>query len=659
MNTQTPNTRKKRAGTISLILIALLLLSGTYAWQYNQHKTTEAKASSNAVLESIQLVDDSDDTDGWQPGMELTKVLSVRNDGDDGSGITPRFEDAYVRIELKEYMECKNVGQEVYPNRLMIDENGKFIALEDATVGADGSENLGTTIDVSSGTYDGHKAVKLTNALDATGPTDEKWFVETAKGDDNGQYGNFMTTKVTNDQLYITGGAWTAGSAKATVPSADTTTYPGDYHKDGKTEECDYTAIDWTGAAAGYENSANYSNPNTQLFREYVEINFSNNVEFLSDYTAGGSKAGTLAQGAYWLIDDVTQKKYAYWMQPLEPGAGAAKPNATTAEFTTKMKLLKSPNGQYDDGSGQMVDYPLNFYYALHADLDPTLKADYAQDWSGMDAEIQDVLFPQSAPDYFKITFFDKSNPSALTGGTVKVSRNALHSLSAQPVVEYSTDGGNVWNPFYGPAMNGDITVTTGEVLFRGKGGGGFASGWMITANPGSAVKLSGNLNMTLDYENPPDTIEEAAFMVMFLGQQDIVDASELKLPASTLEEIAYYGMFDGCSSLEAAPKLPATTLAKNCYATMFRDCSSLQTAPDLPATTLADGCYINMFSGCTMLNSVSVSFTDWDSALDVTTDWLKDVSDSGTFNRPAGLDPNMKDESHIPQNWTVNPPAP
>ena len=45
---------------------------------------------------------------------------------------------------------------------------------------------------------------------------------------------------------------------------------------------------------------------------------------------------------------------------------------------------------------------------------------------------------------------------------------------------------------------------------------------------------------------------------------------------------------------------LPATTLANSCYSGMFYGCTGLTAAPELPATTLADYCYSYMFYGCT-----------------------------------------------------------
>ena len=73
-------------------------------------------------------------------------------------------------------------------------------------------------------------------------------------------------------------------------------------------------------------------------------------------------------------------------------------------------------------------------------------------------------------------------------------------------------------------------------------------------------------------------------------------------LPATTLADCCYRGMFSKCTSLTRAPALPATTLANYCYAEMFYGCTALTQAPALPATTLAEHCYHSMFNRCTSL---------------------------------------------------------
>ena len=93
-------------------------------------------------------------------------------------------------------------------------------------------------------------------------------------------------------------------------------------------------------------------------------------------------------------------------------------------------------------------------------------------------------------------------------------------------------------------------------------------------------------------------------FDSMFKNCTNLIDVSNLILPATTLISSCYSQMFNGCTSLIATPKLPATTLAQMCYQSMFYGCTSLTTAPLLPATTLAQSCYNGMFQGCTSLTT-------------------------------------------------------
>ena len=130
--------------------------------------------------------------------------------------------------------------------------------------------------------------------------------------------------------------------------------------------------------------------------------------------------------------------------------------------------------------------------------------------------------------------------------------------------------------------------------------------------------------------------VKEHAFAYFFVVIDEdfswvlLKDGNELLLPATTLAEYCYYGMFQGCTGLTAVPKLPAMTLANSCYAHLFDGCTSLTSAPELPATTLVDNCYgymlsntgliiapelpattlandcyTNMFQGCTNLTAI------------------------------------------------------
>lgn len=98
----------------------------------------------------------------------------------------------------------------------------------------------------------------------------------------------------------------------------------------------------------------------------------------------------------------------------------------------------------------------------------------------------------------------------------------------------------------------------------------------------------------------PATTLKNSCYQGMFQGCKSLTSAPTL--PATALKDSCYYAMLQNCTSLETAPELPAETLESNCYAGMFYGCTSLTTAPDLPAKNLASGCYWSMFGNCTSL---------------------------------------------------------
>jgi hypothetical protein len=110
--------------------------------------------------------------------------------------------------------------------------------------------------------------------------------------------------------------------------------------------------------------------------------------------------------------------------------------------------------------------------------------------------------------------------------------------------------------------------------------------------------------------------------------------------------------MFLRCSSLTTAPELPATTLEEGCYQGMFEGCASLVTPIELPATLLVKNCYQFMLRGCSSLNYIKCLATGI-TAQDCTRYWVNNVAETGTFVK----DPNAEwttGTSGIPENWTV-----
>jgi hypothetical protein len=151
--------------------------------------------------------------------------------------------------------------------------------------------------------------------------------------------------------------------------------------------------------------------------------------------------------------------------------------------------------------------------------------------------------------------------------------------------------------------------------------------------------------------ELPATTLAFRCYYFMFAYCRDLTAGPAL--PATTLTDECYHAMFEGCSSLTDAPALPAMTLTYSCYDNMFRDCTSLTTAPDLLAPKLDQDSYYYMFNGCKQLNYVKCLATDI-SASGSTGSWLVGVSPTGTFVKADGMNDWTNDYRGIPESWIV-----
>ena len=194
--------------------------------------------------------------------------------------------------------------------------------------------------------------------------------------------------------------------------------------------------------------------------------------------------------------------------------------------------------------------------------------------------------------------------------------------------IEYSTDGGVTFSPY---TVGTTVTLTSvdDEVMFRAG-----STGQSALADDSSNYHkfvMSGSISLEDD--------------VSYLLDKDAVPST------TALADYAFYGLFNGCASLQNAPELPWTALGEGCYGKMFQGCTSLQTAPELPATTLATGCYNEMFYGCSSLNNIIIGYTG-NFSTTYFNDWVYGVAATGTFNY-AGSD-TTTGTSAIPTGWTV-----
>ena len=135
-----------------------------------------------------------------------------------------------------------------------------------------------------------------------------------------------------------------------------------------------------------------------------------------------------------------------------------------------------------------------------------------------------------------------------------------------------------------------------GTLRLRGTNITGTASSWStystITFTKDVNVTCTGDIRTLLNWEKYK-TVDTKNAKFCFLFQQCSVLTSAPELPATTLAEDCYQGMFWCCTNLESAPELPATTLMKNCYESMFLDCTKLSTVTMLaPSDQISEKAY-------------------------------------------------------------------
>lgn len=221
---------------------------------------------------------------------------------------------------------------------------------------------------------------------------------------------------------------------------------------------------------------------------------------------------------------------------------------------------------------------------------------------------------------------------------------------------EYSKDN-STWTS---GTSSTKISANAGErVYFRASLLGGDAYNGMGFFSVSDGIcNVGGNVMSMIygaDYEGKVEITQSYQFTNLFKGCKSLlVDASALRLPATTLAERCYAGMFSNCTSLVNAPELPATELAQYCYSGMFSGCTSLAKAPELPATTLVSFCYNSMFKGCSSLAYIKAMFTGSPGTY-TTRYWVDGVSPTGTFvKNSAATWADTFGVDAIPNGWTV-----
>ena len=222
-----------------------------------------------------------------------------------------------------------------------------------------------------------------------------------------------------------------------------------------------------------------------------------------------------------------------------------------------------------------------------------------------------------------------------------------LNSDSSNPGLFYSADGSE-WTP----VVKGEVNVYAYSLLIKAIGNTDLTGLWIgvIQNSRGEYNKelnLSGNV-MSLHCDvftglGGGKAFDESIFANGGNRRNRVKFNINAKFPQTELTENCYKNMFHGVTG-SCDINLPATELKSGCYEGMFR--SILGSANEnrvlkinLPATELVENCYKDMFAHSSDIKiDITVGFTEWNDAVNATTNWMSDRIIGGNFNFPAGL---------------------
>lgn len=261
-----------------------------------------------------------------------------------------------------------------------------------------------------------------------------------------------------------------------------------------------------------------------------------------------------------------------------------------------------------------------------------------------------------SIPDYLCFT--------ALEAGQFTLTIPAAVTPTYLSYVEWSKDG-RTWSHTdnTSEAVTIDVQVASGEkVYWRGSGnsmtslnaGEPYSSKFSSTCRfdaSGNITSLLLGVNYVTALVNYSTSgVRNVTFANLFRGCTTIVNAKDLILPTFTsYYTYIFYYMFYGCTSLVSSPALVSSELSTACYSGLYRECSNLAQSQVLLAPNLVGFCYRNMFQA-TKVNNVKCLATDI-SANECVTNWLLNVSSTGTFIQASGVT-WPRGASGIPTGW-------
>lgn len=237
---------------------------------------------------------------------------------------------------------------------------------------------------------------------------------------------------------------------------------------------------------------------------------------------------------------------------------------------------------------------------------------------------------------------------------------NGIFGGNFQITISASTNNGETWTEYTSTSGGSGTSIATlnvgDKVLIKGTNSSYYHNGSYASFKTSGLFNAKGNIMSLISgdsFTSVNELTETNTFRNLFKDCTGLTSTKNLILPATTLVQNCYSGMFQGCTNLTTAPDLPATTLSEGCYGGMFVGCTSLTTAPDLPAEILCEACYQYMFVGCTNLNYINAMFLTTPSTT-YTQNWVNGVAASGTFVKNCAASWNVSGINGVPEGWDI-----
>lgn len=338
-------SQRKYLGVAIAGLVCALLATATYTWNNtSQYKTNRFKTTD--VRYNVVLVEEFNPEDAlnWVKEDSIIKKLSVRNGQDSDDIDTYSFDDAYVRVQFKEYFEISKIKFIYSDTRFMVDTSGNFIKEETQAL----LEARMLTLNIK----DTSRIVEIKGFYDDK----DYFYIATQHEDINGQYGKFLVMDVER----LPGESLVQGQTDQSLDAEV------NHHADTNKED-EYFIHKWDNS----NPTLSYADPNSP-FTEYVKWQLGDDVITLEDWVASGSKPVKK-----WILDTSSSEGWAYWGERLIHSNTPTDLDSVTTNLIESMVLLRQPEGIAD--------------YYIHANLDAVSFHDIDL-WTDAPASIKDAL---------------------------------------------------------------------------------------------------------------------------------------------------------------------------------------------------------------------------------------------------------------------------